>query len=125
MGLTNQKSVQRDNVPLAVSVVVFTVFALSLGDALVKYSGTDFVLWQLFVVRSIIVLIVLIGYTVIRQPSVLKFPVGWLAVLIGFMGVLLILRPHTGDINIYAFFPLVSALQTRNSCLILAHMSTL
>ena len=164
---TKRKSVQGDNVPLAVSVVVLTVFALSLGDALVKFSSTEFVIWQLFVVRSIIVLIVLIGYAVLRQPDVLKFPpdvawvilrslllvvmwiayylalpaldlsiaaasyytlplfitlfsalligdriraVGWLAVLIGFVGVLLILRPQAGDINFYAFLPLLSAI---------------
>jgi len=35
---------------------------------------------------------------------------GWIAVLLGFVGVLLILRPSTGDFNWYALLPLLSAI---------------
>ena len=34
---------------------------------------------------------------------------GWIAVLLGFSGVLIILRPASGDFNFYALLPLVSA----------------
>jgi len=35
-------SVERtDNIPLAVGAIVFTVFALSLGDALIKLTSPD------------------------------------------------------------------------------------
>ncbi|MEO0909053.1 MAG: DMT family transporter [Pseudomonadota bacterium] len=34
---------------------------------------------------------------------------GWLAVMIGFLGVLLILRPNAEDFNFYALLPLISA----------------
>lgn len=36
--------------------------------------------------------------------------VGWTAVFIGFLGVLLILRPEAGDFNAYTILPLVSAM---------------
>ncbi|SLN37640.1 EamA-like transporter family protein [Roseovarius albus] len=35
--------------------------------------------------------------------------VGWIAVIVGFLGVLLILRPKADDFNWYALFPIVSA----------------
>ena len=35
---------------------------------------------------------------------------GWLAVFLGFSGVLLILRPRTGDFNWFALLPLLSAM---------------
>jgi len=35
---------------------------------------------------------------------------GWFAVVLGFLGVLLILRPKAGDFNAYALLPLISAM---------------
>lgn len=51
-----------DNVPLAVGTILFTVFAMSAGDALVKSMGAASTvgLWQLFAVRSVLVLPVLV-----------------------------------------------------------------
>jgi len=37
-------------------------------------------------------------------------PVGWFAVLLGFGGVTLILKPAAGDFNLYALLPLISAM---------------
>ena len=48
-----------DNIILAVIAIVFTVFALSLGDALIKQISADFPLWQIFVFRSVIAIPVL------------------------------------------------------------------
>lgn len=52
-----------DNRPLAITTILFTVFAMSAGDALIKGMGTDSTvgMWQLFAVRSAIVMPVLLG----------------------------------------------------------------
>ncbi len=156
-----------DSLPMAVSALVFTVFALSLGDALIKRFSTDFTLWQIFVIRSALALPVLIagiklgfsdtgfwpgawGWTVLRSlmlcfmwvayyialPHVAlsvaaaafyTLPLfitlfaalflgdrvglkGWIAVFLGFFGVLLVLKPHTDDFNFYAVLPVISAI---------------
>ena len=156
-----------DNLKLAIFAIVFTVFALSLGDALIKRISADFPLWQIFVVRSLIAIPVLIvvikaryqsvslkplniGWTVLRSlmltfmwvayytalPHVAlsvaaavyyTLPLfitlfaalfigemvgvqGWIAVFLGFCGVLLILKPQAEDFNAYALLPLISAI---------------
>ena len=52
---------QPDNLPLAVTVILVTVLALSLGDALIKLTSSSFVIWQIFVIRSAIALPVLLA----------------------------------------------------------------
>ncbi len=161
------KSTKEDDLPLAVSVIIFTVFALSLGDAVVKLTSNTFVLWQIFVVRSIIAIPCLLIFMRVGTQMSLHLPVslwwtvlrsfllvamwvsyyialpklslsvaaaayytlpifitlfsaaivckqinrtGWIAVLLGFVGVLLILQPNTTDFNWYAFLPLLSAI---------------
>lgn len=155
-----------DNLQLAVFAIVLAVFALSLGDALIKRISVDFTLWQIFVVRSMIaapVLVLFIGYhagwdqlvprtlgwTTFRSllltlmwltyyaalphltlsvaaAAYYTLPIfitllaavflgeaigtrGWIAVLVGFAGVLVMLRPQADDFNAYALLPLVSA----------------
>lgn len=155
-----------DNLPFAVTVIIFTVLALSLGDALIKFTSGEFVIWQIFVLRSLLVLPVLLIYLWAKLPDALSIPpalgwtilrslmlvgmwvayyvalpkldlsiaaaayytlpifitlfsaafigdrislLGWAAVIVGFLGVLLILRPKAGDFNLYALLPLVSA----------------
>ena len=157
---------RNDNLPLAVAVIVFTVLALSLGDALIKFTSGRFVIWQIFVLRSLLVLPVLFFYLRVKAPDALTIPpalgwtilrslmlvgmwvayylalphlnlsiaaaayytlpifitlfsaaiigdrispLGWTAVFVGFLGVLLILRPKAGDFNLFALLPLVSA----------------
>lgn len=157
---------QTDNLPLAVSVIVFTVFALSLGDAIIKFTSGSFVLWQIFVLRSVIAIPCLVGYMALVSREPLRIPKaviwttvrslllvmmwlsyyialphiplsaaaaayytlpifitlfsavltgdsvsrsGWLAVVLGFVGVLLILKPNAEDFNWYALLPLISA----------------
>lgn len=156
-----------DNIKLAVFAILFTVFALSLGDAAIKQFSAEFPLWQIFVVRSVIAIPVLIavfktryqsaslkpdnvGWTALRSlmltfmwvayysalPNLAlsvaaavyyTLPIfitlfaalfigdkigktGWIAVVLGFSGVLLILRPQADDFNGYALLPLVSAI---------------
>ena len=65
--------------PFAVAVIVFTVLALSLGDALIKFASGDFVIWQIFVLRSVLVVPVLLAYLWLRNPAALHIPaaLGW------------------------------------------------
>lgn len=61
--MTNNASIDRpDNVPLGVATIIGTVFALSLGDALIKSlgGGGGMGLWQLFAVRSLLAFPVLL-----------------------------------------------------------------
>lgn len=155
-----------DNIPLAVNVIILTVLALSLGDALIKMTSGSFVIWQIFVIRSLIVIPILLIFFALRSPERLQAPSalgwlilrslmlvgmwicyylalpmltlsvaaaayytlpifitlfsaffigdrisrsGWIAVFVGFFGVLLILRPGADDFNAYAILPLISA----------------
>ncbi|MBE9098521.1 DMT family transporter [filamentous cyanobacterium LEGE 07170] len=159
--------VRVDKMSFAVGTIVFTVLALSLGDALIKFTSNTFVIWQLFVVRSAIAIPLLYSYLVVKAPSALQWPskflwtaarslilvamwisyylslphlqlsvaaatyytlpifitlfsaaiigdkisrLGWIAVFLGFLGVLLILRPNAGDFNWFAILPLFSAI---------------
>ena len=156
-----------DNLVLAVGTILFTVLSLSLGDALIKQVSGDFVLWQIFVVRSMLAMPVLfiviacftqeatilprrLGWTTARSLMLVAMwvayyislphlklsvaaatyytlpmfitlfaaafagekveKIGWLAVAIGFLGVLLILRPEAENFNYYALLPLLSAM---------------
>ena len=68
-----------DNLPLAVAVIILTVLALSLGDALIKFTSGEFVIWQIFVLRSLLVLPILLVYLRIKAPAALTIPpaLGW------------------------------------------------
>ena len=66
--------VRTDKMPFAVGTIVFTVLALSLGDALIKFTSNTFVIWQLFVVRSAIAIPLLYSYLVVKAPSALQWP---------------------------------------------------
>lgn len=155
-----------DNVGLAVAVILGTNLALSLGDAAIKQISADFVLWQIFVVRSVIAIPLLIavmrlrsraasfaprrsGWVALRSLMLVLMwiayysalphlafgiaaavyytlpifitlfaalfigdrigPLGWCGVLLGFAGVLLILKPEADGFNAYSLLPLVSA----------------
>jgi len=162
---TNKK--QTDNIPLAVAVIVITVLALSLGDALIKLSSSRFVIWQIFVLRSALAIPCLllimfslskrstlaptaIGWIVLRSlllvtmwisyylslphlplsvaaAAYYTLPIfitlfsaalvgerigraGWLAVAMGFTGVVLVLRPDTSALSLHAALPLFAAM---------------
>jgi len=64
----------RDNLKLAVSVIILTVLALSLGDALIKSLSSGMVIWQIFVLRSLIVVPVLLVILKTRYASVPVVP---------------------------------------------------
>lgn len=68
-----------DNTPLAVVAIVVTVFALALGDALVKGMSAGLTLWQIFTLRSIIVLPLLVAVVRLHRGAVSLWPrrAGW------------------------------------------------
>lgn len=70
---------RHDNIPLAVGVIILTVLALSLGDALIKLTSGSFVIWQIFVIRSLIVIPVLL--VVLASKARLRLPdaIRWVA----------------------------------------------
>lgn len=165
--MTAALEIRRDNLLLAISAILLTVLTLSLGDALIKKVSADLVIWQIFVLRSLlaipVVLVVLrmwfrhiplrpraLGWTALRSlmlammwiayyaslphlelsvaaAAFYTLPIfitlfsaffvgekvgafGWLAVLLGFGGVALVLKPTAGDFNLYALLPLLSAM---------------
>jgi drug/metabolite transporter (DMT)-like permease len=156
----------QDRTRLAVIVVVITVFALALGDAIIKNISASFTLWQIFVFRSLMVIPVLIllirrrgpflstlpkfpGWTLLRSfmltvmwiayytalphidlsiaaSAFYTLPIfitlfswlilgdhigkpGWIAIILGFVGVILILEPRIENFNWFALLPVLSA----------------
>lgn len=79
----------RDNIPIAIVTIVFTVFAMSVGDALIKQLGTTSSLgvWQLFALRSALALPLLLiaGWIMGRKTSLhLRSPV-WVCLRTGLL----------------------------------------
>ena len=73
---------------------------MSLGDAAIKLLSTDFVLWQIFVLRSVIAIPVLVGLIKIRSRSASLLPQrpGWVALRsleVGYWLTLLVALPAT------------------------------
>lgn len=69
----------RDNVRLAIFSIVVTVLVLSFSDAIVKFVNADFSLWQLYVLRSLLAIPVLIVLLKWPAPGGSFMPVaaGW------------------------------------------------
>lgn len=170
-----------DNTKLAVFSIIFAVLILSIGDAVVKYFSASFSLWQIYVVRSLIAVPILIAVIKIREPALSLKPVSinwtairslllafmwvayytalphiklsvaaavlytiplfitlisavftgdkvtsksWSAIVLGFFGVLVIVRPDADGFNAYVLLPLLAAILyavamilTRTKCL--------
>lgn len=80
--MTNTALPEKDNIPLAVGVIVCAVLALSLGDALIKMTSANFVIWQIFVLRSLLVIPFLTAFIAIRTPGALRRPAAvWWTIL--------------------------------------------
>ncbi len=157
----------KDNLKLAVSAIILAALALSLSDAIIKSISVSFPLWQIYVLRSTLVLPVLIALISYRNPglslmpaafgwSILRSgclaimwiayyaalphiklsvaaaafytlplfitlfsavfagekvgPKGWVAIALGFAGVIVMLRPDADGFNRYALLPILSAI---------------
>ncbi len=159
-------SARPEKIALGVSTIVATTIAMSFGDAVVKYVSSDFTVWQIYVVRSILAIPLIVailmlgsrpitilprsaGWAYLRSSllmmmwiafyaalSVLSLSVvaaayytgplfitlfsalfageavglkRWIAILIGFIGVLVILRPGTAAFSWLTLLPILSA----------------
>ena len=155
--------------------ILATVFAMALADAIVKLASSDMTLWQIYVVRSLLVIPVLLflarhaiqvenfGWILLRGLALTMMYLGiyaaiplldlsviaaslytaplfivmlssiflsepisarhWVAILIGFLGVLLIVRPSASGFTPYALIPVsagflytVAAVITKAKC---------
>lgn len=74
MSQTSLQDQRGDNIPLAVGTIILTVLALSLGDALIKMTSGSFVIWQIFVIRSLIVIPVLLGVLASKAQGKFRLP---------------------------------------------------
>lgn len=163
----NQPTTARpQDIALGVSTIVATAIAMSFGDAVVKYVSSEFTVWQIYVLRSILaiplivaglmlgtprkpiwplaarwaclrsILLMLMWITFYAALSVLSLPVvaasyytaplfitvfsaliagepvgprRRTAIVAGFIGVLLILRPGTEAFSWFTLLPILSA----------------
>lgn len=89
-----------DNVKLAISAIIFAVFSLSLGDAIIKSISVSFPLWQLYVLRSVIAIPLLLIFIKWRHSGLSLQPkaIGWVLIRSFFMAAMLatyyIALPH-------------------------------
>lgn len=161
------ENIMPENIMTGVIVITLTVFAMAFADAMVKYVSANFPLWQIYVVRSLVVIPVLAAISILRggrQPMTLKSkgwsflrgmllafmyiaiyaaapvlslsviaaalytaplfialfsalligePVGlrrWIGIAIGFIGVLVILRPATDEFSLLTLIPIAAAM---------------
>tara|TARA_R110002020_G_scaffold133617_18_gene298142 strand:- start:1762 stop:2670 length:909 start_codon:yes stop_codon:yes gene_type:complete len=74
----------RSDTTVAIATILFTVAALSFGDALIKRASADFLLWQIFVLRSLLAIPVLMALALRKGRAGLKAlrvrGVGWVLV---------------------------------------------
>lgn len=160
-------AIQKDNIKLAVLSILLAVLVLTLGDAVIKMLSVSFPLWQIYVIRSLLILPVLfllvkmwgerasfrplsIRWTVLRSALIglmwvcyytalphielsaaaaiyYTIPLfitifsalfigesisrmSWGAILIGFIGVLFIVKPTTNEFSLYLILPLIAAI---------------
>ena len=158
-----------------VVTIVITVFGMALADAIVKYASSGMTLWQIWVLRAVIVVPIFtllsrgrvrtdaLGWVILRSIALILMyfciyaaipllslsvvaaslytapifitilsalilhepirPYHWLAIAIGFVGVLLIVRPAASDFQPLAlvpvggaFFYALAAVVTRAKC---------
>ena len=73
------KTAVRDNPGLAIGAILCACLALSLGDALIKQQSAFFVIWQIFLLRSLIALPLLNYFVRLRSCDVSRLPtsLGW------------------------------------------------
>lgn len=79
--MTQTTAPTRDNLRLAIFAILATSCALALGDAIIKQISAGFPLWQIFVLRSLIAIPVLLTIAVLRGQGMNLLPasLGWTA----------------------------------------------
>lgn len=73
---------KRDNLALGIAAIIVSVFALSFGDAVIKFFSVNFPLWQLYVIRSLLALPLLFAVLRFRRnrPPLKIVSVPWVAI---------------------------------------------
>lgn len=151
----------------SILIIVGSVFLLSVSDALIKATSTETSMWQLYVIRSLLAISMLIAVLVYRRGRTHWWPISpvwvsarslllalmwiafysslpfisltiaalaiyttplfialfsavtlkehvtprkWLAILIGFFGVLITLGPSQDDFNLWTLLPVLAAI---------------
>lgn len=166
---------QSHQILFGIVTILVTVFAMALTDAIVKLASSDMTLWQIYVLRTLLVAPVLLflarrtlrpiafGWVLLRSLALTLMYLGiyaaiplldlsviaaslytgplfivalsalalrepittrhWAAILIGFLGVLLIVRPAAADFSPFALIPVsagflyaLAAVITRSRC---------
>lgn len=64
-----------DNVKLAIGAILLSVFALSFGDAIIKLVSIQFSLWQVYVLRSVFAIPMVLGIIALSRRSISLIPV--------------------------------------------------
>jgi drug/metabolite transporter (DMT)-like permease len=65
----DQATPRPERMSVGIATIVATVLAMSFADAVIKYASTDFTLWQIYVLRSLLVLPVLLAIALAgRRP---------------------------------------------------------
>ncbi len=156
-----------DNLKLAIAAIIIAVLSLSFGDAVIKMISVSLPIWQIYVIRSLIAIPILISLIKYFDPKISLIPIelkwtvlrslllalmwiayyvalphiklsiaaavyytipifitlfsalltgervnlkSWLAIAIGFVGVLVIVRPDADGFNPYLLLPLLAAI---------------
>ncbi len=74
-----RQAAPRDNPKLAIAAILAACAALSLGDALIKQQSANFVLWQIFLMRSLIALPFLVYFARLQSCAtpIKPLALGW------------------------------------------------
>lgn len=99
---TKQVDMQPTRHGRGIALIVGSVFLMSFGDALIKLASASFTVWQIFVLRSLIVLPLLLVAMRLSAPGepILPRALGWVALRSGLLTLMWIAY--------YAALPLIS-----------------
>lgn len=64
----------KDNLVLATSAILIAVLSLSFGDAVIKLLSSDLILWQIYVMRSLLALPLILVIIRLRHPGISLVP---------------------------------------------------
>ena len=85
MSRAGSTSAVHDRTTLGIALILGSVLMMSFADALVKLVSADITIWQLFAVRSIVAVPLLLGITRIKRESLRLHAVGWSCVRSGLL----------------------------------------
>ncbi|MGI9310068.1 MAG: DMT family transporter [bacterium] len=66
-----------DNIPLGASLIIATVLAMAFADAVIKYISADFPLWQIFTLRSLAAVSLLLAIALFARTDLRPRSLKW------------------------------------------------